>query len=100
MVKTSSGKRRLIRPLSLRRDSSQMPSLATLPVNNCTVLGDTIIPNNNSTGFPANASLDVCAVRQVVIQELENRVGLFLLQADNVTGNWARQCCSLAMQIW
>jgi hypothetical protein len=81
-------KRRLIRRLSLRRETGDMPTLAILPVENgrvaChavlrgSVYGEpayqirriTHIPNNDGTSPPADTRLDILRQGNVIIQEL------------------------------
>lgn len=48
----------------------------------------TYIPNDNSTGAPSHAGLDVLRQRDVVVQELEKEVGLFFLVPDDIAGDW------------
>jgi hypothetical protein len=88
--------RRLERPLSLRRDTRQMPPLPVLPIHQGRVLRHTIIPNDHRPLFPLDTGLEVGAEGQVVVEELENGVGLFLFQTYDVAGDfcfvmtWAR----------
>lgn len=83
--------RSLIRALSLRRDTSQVPSLPILPVNNCAMLCDSVIPHNHRASLPLDADLEVSAVRQVVVKELEKRIRLLRLQADDAAGDYVGQ---------
>lgn len=43
------------------------------------MLSDSVIPDDNGAFFPLDAGLEVGAVGQVVVEELEDGVGLFLL---------------------
>lgn len=78
---------RLKRPLRLRRDARQMPPLPVLPVNQRRVLRHAIVPHHHRPLLPLDARLEVRAVREVVVQELEDRIRLLLLEPDNVAGN-------------
>jgi len=65
-----------------------MPPLAVLPVNQRRMLRHSVIPDNNRPLLPLDARLEVRTIREMVIQELENRIRLLLLEADNVTSNY------------
>jgi len=84
--------RSLIRPLRLGGDSGQMPALAVLPVDESRVLGDAVVPDDDSALLPLDADLEVGAVGEVVVQELEDGVRLLLLEADDVTGDCGPVC--------
>lgn len=73
--------------LCLGGDASKMSPLAVLPIHKSTVLGDSVVPDNNSLVLPLDACLEVGSQCQMVVQELEKGVGLFLLQANNVTSD-------------
>jgi hypothetical protein len=64
-----------------------MPPLATLQVGKTRVLGGTIVPNDNSTLLPFHANMEVSAVREVVVQELQDRVGLFFLKTYDIASD-------------
>lgn len=64
-----------------------MPPLAVLPVNQRRVLRDAVVPDHDGAGLPLDARLEVGAVREVVVQELEEGVRLLLLEADDVAGD-------------
>lgn len=64
-----------------------MPALTVRPVEDSRVLRDPVVPNHDGALLPLDACLEVGAVGQVVVQELEQRVGLFAFQADNVAGD-------------
>ncbi len=81
---------RLKRNLTLRRDTGQMPALARLPVKNSRVLRDSVVPEHNGTRLPADASMEVSTVGEVVIQELEQGVGFLLLVADDFACDCAK----------
>ena len=52
------------------------------------MLRHAVVPHHHGALPPLHTGLEIGTVRQVVVQELEKRVGLFLLQADDVPGNW------------
>lgn len=81
-------KRGLVWLLGLGCDASEMSPLAALPVDEGTVLCDPVVPDDDRAGLPPDAGLEVGAVREVVVEEFEQRVGLFLFQADNVASDW------------
>jgi hypothetical protein len=51
---------------------------------------DTHVPDDNSAWSPFDAGLKVDTTRDMSKQELEECVTLFLLQADNATGDFSR----------
>lgn len=51
-----------------------MSTLAVLPVDNGTVLRDAVVPDDDGSFFPLDASLEVRAVRQVLVEEVEDCV--------------------------
>lgn len=53
------------------------------------MLSDAVIPNYNSTLGPLHAGLEVGSVGEVVVQELEECIRLFLFQADNISGDYS-----------
>lgn len=83
----SAFKRRLVRNLRLRRDSCKMAPLATLPVDQGAVLSNPVVPEDNGSGLPLHSDLEVGTVGQMVIEELQNRVRLLLLEADNLASD-------------
>ena len=64
-----------------------MPPLPARPVNQRRVLRHAVIPDHNGARCPLDARLEVCSVREVVVQKLEERVGLFFLEADDVASD-------------
>lgn len=64
-----------------------MPPLAALPVDQGAVLRDSVVPDDDGARLPLDAGLEVSAVGKVVVEELEQGVGLFLLEADDLTGD-------------
>ena len=72
------------------------------------MLGDTVVPNDDSALLPLDARLEVGTVCKVIIQELEDRLGLLLLQANNVAGDYVswlvstcqrKSVCSLTLRV-
>lgn len=45
---------------------------------------DTVIPNNNSLWSPSHTGLNILAHCDMVVQEFQEVITLFLLEADNV----------------
>jgi hypothetical protein len=76
---------RLIRSLSLGRDASKMSSLTRVPVKNRSVLNCSVIPNHDSPFLPLDASVEVCAPCNMLEKEVEDGVGFFFLETDNVS---------------
>jgi len=77
---------RLIRPLSLRCDPSDMSSSASLPIDQWRMASNPVIPHHNRTRRPSDTALDILREGHVVVQELEKVVALFLLEANDVSG--------------
>lgn len=80
-------KRSLIRAFSLRRNAGKMPSLARLPVDNGSVLDNSVIPDDDRSLLPLDASVEVGAPGDVLVEKVEDGVRLFLLEADNAARN-------------
>lgn len=76
----------LVRDLSLRGDSGQVSALTVFPVDNGAVLGNTVVPNDNCALLPLDTSLEVGAQGNVVVEELKDGIGLFLLETNDLTG--------------
>lgn len=68
-----------------------MPALAALPVHQGRVLRHPVVPDDNGALLPLDAGLEVGTVGQMVVQELEEGIGLLLLEADDVTSDC--NCC-------
>lgn len=66
-----------------------MAPVTALPVNNGSVLSDTIVPDDNGALLPLHTGLEVGSPGNVLVEELENGVRLLLLEADNLTGDCA-----------
>lgn len=77
--------RRLKRSLRLRGDARNMPSLAVPPVYQSRVLRHTVVPHDHCALLPLNAHVEIGAIGDVVVKELEQIVRFFLLQADDIT---------------
>lgn len=80
-------KRSLIRALRLRRNAGKMPSLARFPVHNGSVLDNSVIPDDDRSLLPLDASVEVCAPSDVLVEKVEDGVRLFLFETDNTAGN-------------
>jgi len=77
----------LERALGLGRDPRQVPPLSVLPVQQCRVLRDAVIPDHHGALLPFYASLEVGTEADVLVQELQDSVTLLFLQADDFAGN-------------
>lgn len=77
-------KRRFIWPLGLGRDPRQVPPLAVLPVHQRRVLRHPVVPHDDGALLPLDSGLEVGALAQVLVQEGEQGIRFFLLQADNI----------------
>lgn len=51
------------------------------------MLGDAVVPNDDSAALPLNAGLEVGTQGEVVVEELEQGVGLFFFEADNLASD-------------
>lgn len=78
---------RLVWPLRLRSNTGKVSPLAVLPVNESAVLSDSVVPDDDGLVLPLNARLEVGALCQMVVQELENGVGFLLLHSNNITSD-------------
>lgn len=57
---------------------------------------NTIVPNDNSSRRPLHASLEILALGDVVIEELQQEVALLLLVPNDATGElWIDEECLL-----
>lgn len=72
--------RSLERTLGLRRDAGKMAPITRVPVNQRRMLRDAVVPNHDGALLPLDAGLEVGAPSDVLIQELEDDVRLFLLR--------------------
>jgi hypothetical protein len=45
----------------------------------------TVVPNHHGSRSPSDAGLDILAPRNMLIQELQQVVAFFLLEADNIS---------------
>jgi hypothetical protein len=64
-----------------------VPPLPVLPVDERRVLRHAVVPHHHGPLLPLDARLEVGAVREVVVQELEDCVRLLLFEADDVAGD-------------
>lgn len=83
----SSLERGLKRALSLRSNPGQMPPGAGAPIRKGRMLRYPVVPNDNGAFLPLHPRVEVGSEGEVVVQEFENRIGLFLLEADDITGD-------------
>lgn len=67
-----------------------MSSLTRLPVNKSSVQRNSVIPNHNSSLSPLDAGMEVGAPGDVLVQEVEDGVGLLLLEANDLAGDWIK----------
>lgn len=79
-------KPRLKRPLSPRRQPSQMSPTPILPIQNCRVRSRAIIPHDHRPLFPFDSHLHICAERNVLVEEIEKVVGFFFFEINDATG--------------
>lgn len=59
-----------------------MATLASRIVQSLGMVGDALVPHEDGAGFIADAALKVLSFRNMVEQEVEKIVGLFLVKAD------------------
>lgn len=64
-----------------------MPPLPALPIHQGRVLRHAVVPDDDGALLPLDAGLEIGAVREMVVQELEERIRLLLLETDDVTCN-------------
>ena len=69
-----------------------MSASASVPVQKRRVGDHPVIPDDDGALGPAQAHLEVGAVGDVVVEEFEQRIRLFLLVSDNVAGD----CCGVS----
>lgn len=79
-------KLRLKRPLSPRSQPRKMSSTTILPIQNCRVRSNSVIPNHHCTLLPLHSRMHICAKRDVLIQEVEEVVGFFLFETYDTAG--------------
>jgi hypothetical protein len=85
--------RSLKRRLGLGCNSSQVPPLATLPINECRMQSHAIVPHYNCFFSPFHPCLKIGPVSNVVVEESEQRIAFFLFITDNVSGDWKMLVC-------
>src|SRR5690242_8414191 len=47
--------------------------------------GHSVVPNDNSTWRPLDTSLEVLSLRNVIVQEIQQKIALLLLVANDAT---------------
>ena len=60
-------------------------SRAIVPIDQGRVSGDPIVPQNHSPWRPLDSTLEILRICHVIIQELQQVVAFFLLEADDVS---------------
>lgn len=58
---------------------------AIVPVDQGRMSRNSVVPNNNGVRLPSHSAVQILAVRQMIIQEFQEIVAFFLLEADNVS---------------
>jgi hypothetical protein len=66
------------------RQGTLTTTRAVLPIDQCRVGSDTVVPNDNSVRLPFDPAVQILAVRQMVVQEFQQHIGLLLLEADDI----------------
>jgi hypothetical protein len=74
------------RRLSLRRNSSKMPPRSIFPVKESGVGRDSVVPYHDCSWSPLHASLEILALREMVVQEVEKVVTLLFFIPNNASG--------------
>lgn len=67
-----------------------MPTLPILPVNERSVASDSVVPDDDSALGPLHTRLEVCSKSDVVVEEFQEEIGLFLFESDDVTGDFGK----------
>lgn len=73
--------------LGLRRDARQVAPRPVIPVHQCRVLSDAVVPHDDGAGLPLDTNVEVGAPGDVLIKKLEKAVRLLLLKALDFAGN-------------
>lgn len=76
-----------------------MPPLAVLPVHECRVLSNPVVPDDDGALLPVDACLEVGTIGKMVVQELEKSIRFLLLETDNLTSDCRSVTCRLA-SVW
>ena len=63
-----------------------MSSASILPVQNCSVCSNSVVPDHHCTLLPLHSRVHIGAERNVLVKEVEEIVGLFLLEAYDTAG--------------
>jgi hypothetical protein len=74
------------RRLSLRRNSSKMPPRSIFPVKESGVGRNSVVPDHDCSWSPLHASLEILALREMVVQEVEKVVTLLLFVSYHASG--------------
>lgn len=69
-----------------------MAACAVAPVSQSRVDGPPVIPHDDGAGGPLYAGLEIDSGGDVVIEEVEDGVRLFLLETDNVASDCSIEC--------
>ena len=64
-----------------------MPPGSGVPIRKCRMLRHPVVPNDNGAFLPLHPRVEVSSEGKVVVQKFENRIRLFLLEADDITGD-------------
>ena len=57
------------------------------PVQDCRMTGNTIVPHDNRFLFPFDSSLEICSVRNMIVQEFQKSIAFFFLVSDDMTSD-------------
>ena len=80
----SSSEWSFVRPFCLGCNPGQMTPLAGFPIDQGRVLRESIIPYHDRPKRPFDSGMEVGAVGDVFVEELEDRIRLFLLEPYNI----------------
>lgn len=76
----------LVRHLGLGSVSVGMSSSSVRPVEQSSVRGSSVVPDNHRAVFPSGSNVEVGALGDDLVQEVENQIRLLLLETDDVSG--------------
>lgn len=65
-----------------------MSSLTRLPVDNSSVQRNSVIPNHNGALSPLDSGVEVGAPGDVLVQEVQDGIGLLLLETNDLASDW------------
>lgn len=63
-----------------------MATLSILPVQNCRVGSNAIVPHNHRLLLPLHSRLEVCPECDVLVKEVKQVVAFLLLETNDTTG--------------